>query len=93
MEEYLEGTRLPPRLRQEQHPIHAWRHALQGFIRAHWSMLGPQIKCPAKDMMTTNPLPCFGCLDAQVMLCVTKSDTAARPEERYYDNLKSFKPT
>ena len=92
MEGYLSGERLPPRARQEQHPIHAWRFALQGFLRAHWSMLGPQIKCPAKDMMT-NPLPCFGCLDSQVMVCVTKSGTSPRPEERYYNTLKSFKPT
>lgn len=92
MEAYLTGERDVPTFRQEQHPIHAWRLALQGFIRAYWSMLGPQIKCPAKDMMTTNPMPCFGCLDAQVMICVTKSDQTVRAEERYYDTLKSFKP-
>jgi hypothetical protein len=92
MAEYLMGTRPVPILHQEQHPIHAWRLALQGFIREYWSTLGPQIKCPAKDMMTTNPQPCFGCLDAQVMVCVTKSDQTARVEERYYDILKSFKP-
>lgn len=92
MEGYLTGERDVPTLRPGQHPIHAWRLALQGFLHAYWSMLGPQIKCPAKDMMTANPNPCFGCLDAQVMICVTKSDQAPRIEERYYDVLKSFKP-
>jgi hypothetical protein len=85
----LTGELEPPAL---THPVDSWRHALQGFIRAYWSTLGPQIKCPAKDMMTTNPQPCFGCLDAQVMICVTKSDHTARTEDRYYKVLKGFKP-
>jgi hypothetical protein len=89
---YLTGELPLPVYRPGQHPIHSWRLALQAFIRAYWSTLGPQIKCPAKDMMSTNPHPCFGCLDAQVMVCVTKSQQPARVEERYYDVLKTFKP-
>jgi hypothetical protein len=92
MAEYLAGEKIAPALPQERHPIHAWRLALQGFIRTYWSTLGPQIKCPAKDMLTKNPQPCFGCLDSQVMICVTKSDQTARVEERYYDILKTHKP-
>lgn len=57
------------------HPIDSWRHGIIGFLNNFWSVLEPQIKCPAKNLRNpTNPdpKPCFRCLDAQVLTCVVQ---------------------
>lgn len=55
------------------HPIDRWREGLIGFILDHWITIEPQITCPAKDIKGTNPKPCFGCLDQQVVACVVSN--------------------
>lgn len=89
MLDYLVGIEQPTEVK-EAHPINSWRRALQGMISAYWTTLGPQIKCPAKDMHT-NPNPCFGCLDAQVMVCVAMSKQSERIEDTYFETLKRYK--
>lgn len=64
------------------HPIDSWRHGIIGFLHDHWATLEPQLKCPAKNLRhptNPDPLPCFKCLDAQVIACVTKN--TARVEQ------------
>lgn len=50
-----------------------WREGIIGFLNEYWSMLEAQLKCPAKNLRhptNPNPKPCYGCVDAQVIMCV-----------------------
>lgn len=74
--QYLAGDADPPPLDETTHPIDSWRHGIIRFLLDHWSMLEPQIKCPAKNLKhhsNPNPRPCFGCTDAQVIHCVVQN--------------------
>jgi|SRR3972149_742956 len=62
-------------------PINSWRQGLINFIDEHWVKLRPQLFCPAKDLKTTNPRPCFGCTDIQVLTCVVQAG------EKYPNNI------
>ncbi len=62
---------------EESHPIDSWRIGIIEFLREHWAVVEPQLTCPAKNLghpTNPNPRPCFGCVDAQVIECVTKND-------------------
>jgi hypothetical protein len=54
---------------ETQQPIDRYRLALIGFVTEHWQKIQTQITCPMREL-PTNPRPCFGCLDTQVMACV-----------------------
>jgi len=74
---YIMGDEVPPPLDEATHPIDSWRHGIIGFLLDHWTTLEPQIKCPAKNLRhptEPNLRPCFGCVDAQVITCVTQND-------------------
>lgn len=73
---YLVGDGEPPPLNEHTHPVDSWRHGIIGFLLDYWSVLHPQIKCPAKNLRhPTNPdvRPCFSCVDAQVITCVIQN--------------------
>jgi hypothetical protein len=73
---YLVGDVEPPPLDEYTHPVDSWRHGIIGFLLDYWSVLEPQIKCPAKNLRhPTNPdvRPCFGCVDTQVITCVIQN--------------------
>lgn len=55
----------------ELHELDSWRHGLAGFVLDHWRVLQNQITCPLKSQ---DPLSCFGCLDAQVVTCLTSNE-------------------
>jgi hypothetical protein len=61
-------------LTEALHTFDSWRLGIIGFLEDHWAILEPQIKCPAKDMKRGLPRPCFGCIDTQVVSCITKND-------------------
>ncbi len=84
---YLMGTAKPPPIDNSTHPISAWRFAIISFLRDYWHQVQPQLRCPARRLMTDNPNPCFGCLDAQVISCVL-GDPEARNEVR----IQQYKP-
>jgi hypothetical protein len=54
----------------EPHPIDPWRHGLAGFVLDHWKTLQNQITCP---LQSKDPRSCFGCLDTQVIACVSSN--------------------
>ena len=75
---YLSGEYDPPPMDESTHPTDRWRHGIINFILDFWPALKAQLKCPARNLRTTDenqrdPRPCFGCLDAQVMTCVVKN--------------------
>lgn len=57
----------PPRT---EHTIDEWRRAVMRFIIDHRKVLETQITCPAKSFQED---ACFGCVDAQVISCVTSN--------------------
>lgn len=63
----LLGEESPPPVR---HEIDEWRMALMGFVLDYWRVIESQLTCPAKS---GDPRACFGCVDAQVVSCVTRS--------------------
>jgi hypothetical protein len=67
---YLLGENEPPPLSEAAHPIDSWRHGLTGFVFAHWARLEPQLTCPIKSK---DPRSCWGCLDTQVIACVSQN--------------------
>ena len=72
----LVGEAKPVELDDATHPMDAWRKGIIGFLHDYWSTLSPQIKCPAKMLRhptNPDPDPCFKCLDAQVIACVTQN--------------------
>lgn len=76
MREYLLGDREPPDLPEEDHPFHAWRHAIASFLSDHWKTVETQLTCPArhlKDPTNPNPRPCFSCTDTQVSSCLAQN--------------------
>jgi hypothetical protein len=60
--------------------IDSWRHGLAGFVLDHWKVLQNQLKCPLKSQ---DPLSCFGCLDAQVICCITTNSNNLVQIRRY----------
>lgn len=56
----------PPPL--EAHEFDEWRRAIMLFIIDHRRVLETQLTCPAR---TFDPNACFGCVDAQVVSCLT----------------------
>lgn len=62
--------------------IDQWRNALAGFVLAHWSRLQNQVTCPLKSK---DPRSCYGCLDTQVIACVT---TNANNEDKIREYKK-----
>jgi hypothetical protein len=54
----------------DSNPVDGYRYGLMGFIEEYWTKLQPQLKCPAKNLKSGNPRPCFGCADMQVIRCV-----------------------
>jgi hypothetical protein len=74
----------------QRNPVDLWRDAIIGLLTEHWTVLKPQLKCPAKDMDNPdpekhNPKPCYGCHDVQVITCVVQNGAN---EAR----LRAFKP-
>lgn len=63
----LLGEEYPPPVR---HEIDEWRVALMGFVLDYWRVIESQLTCPAKS---GDPRACFGCVDAQVVSCVTRA--------------------
>ena len=53
-----------------QNQIDSWRHGLAGFVLDHWKVLQNQVTCP---LQSKDPMSCFGCLDAQVIACITSN--------------------
>ena len=68
---YLEGVMEPPEV--DDNVFTGWRHGIIGFLTEYWESLATQVSCPAKDLKTTNPNPCFGCLDMQVVACLVQN--------------------
>ena len=66
---YLEGWKEPPSYKEEEHAIHDWRNAFIKFFHEYWKRIETQVTCPAKDLKTTNPRPCYGCTDTHVIAC------------------------
>jgi hypothetical protein len=79
---YLQGDEEVPLLYDEDHSIHCYRHALIDFVRDYWKKLATQITCPMKDL-PTNPRPCFGCLDTQVIACIVNNKENEKLIESY----------
>jgi hypothetical protein len=52
------------------HDIDEWRLAIMRFLIDHRRALETQIDCPAKSF---DPHACFGCVDAQVLNCITSN--------------------
>ena len=82
------GEREPPPVR---HDFDAWRAAIVTFLLEHRRMLETQVSCPAKclytpayagtpqqvvPVVTQNRDACFGCVDAQVVHCLTSQGDA-----------------
>jgi hypothetical protein len=63
----LIGQDEPPDL---YHDIDEWRRALMRFVIDHRRVLETQLTCPAKSFKED---ACFGCVDAQVINCVTSN--------------------
>lgn len=61
--------------------IDAWRDAIMAFINDFWPKLQSQITCPARSR---DPKACYGCLDTQVVACLTKNP-------RVYNEIKKRK--
>lgn len=85
---YLTGEEQPPPLTPEEHPVNRWRYGLIDFIGDHWTALQAQITCPARNLKNPDPskrdpLPCFGCSDAQVMFCLAENEANLPRIERY----------
>ncbi len=81
---YLTGEFLPPSWEEEDHPVHKWRYAIIKFLSEYWANVHAQLKCPARNLRNPDESmrdtrPCFGCLDHQVISCVTNN---AKYEER-----------
>lgn len=55
-----------------QHDIDEWRLAIMRFIIDHRRVLETQITCPAKSFKED---ACFGCIDMQVVHCLTSNGT------------------
>jgi len=53
-------------------PIDEWRNGLIAFIKKYWTRMKPQLTCPAKDLESKNPEPCYGCSDIRVLACVVE---------------------
>ena len=56
--------------------VRTLREGLVAFIDEYWQQLQAQLKCPAKNYRHSNPEkqnpnPCGGCLDMQVVTCVS----------------------
>lgn len=58
----------PPPPADEYHEIDEYRRAIMRFIIDHRRVLETQITCPARSFRED---ACFGCVDAQVMSCLT----------------------
>lgn len=52
------------------HPLDLWRDAIMAFVIDYWPKLQSQVTCPAK---TRDPKACYGCIDQQVVACLTKN--------------------
>lgn len=72
-------------------PIDAWRWGLINFISEHWQKLRPQLTCPAKDLKTTNPEPCFGCTDLQVITCIVQAGEKYPRNIQLISDLRKYK--
>jgi hypothetical protein len=55
------------------HDVDETRLAIMRFIIDHRKKLETQITCPARSF---KPDACFGCVDAQVLSCLTNNGTA-----------------
>lgn len=75
---YLEGEAEPPEVDEDDNIFNSWRNAFIAFLHEHWKKIETQITCPAKDLKTTNPRPCFGCLDAQVITCIIQNSESEK---------------
>jgi len=80
---YLLGKADPPEMNTGLHPIDSWRVGIINFLRDYWHTVQPQLKCPAKGLMTDNPNPCFGCLDAQVITCLSANSSNEQRIQQY----------
>jgi hypothetical protein len=54
----------------EEHAVDEWRLAIMRFIIDHRKRLETQLDCPAKSFQ---PDACFGCIDTQVVSCLTSN--------------------
>lgn len=73
---YLTGELEPVPLSEAEHPIDSWRLGIISFLSNYWTVVEPQLKCPARKLKhptEPNPRPCFGCLDAQAIACVIQN--------------------
>jgi hypothetical protein len=70
---------------EPKNPIDLWRIAIMEFVEEHWSVLEPQITCPAKSR---DPRACFGCIDAQVITCVVSNDHNEYMIRRHFEGDK-----
>lgn len=73
---YLEGTDESPYTDESDNVFNSWRLAFIDFLLEHWKKIETQITCPAKalkDPKNPNPRPCFGCTDAQVIVCIIQN--------------------
>ncbi len=74
---YLEGDLETPDV--NENVFDSWRAAIIEFLLEHWKKIETQITCPAKmlkDPKNPNPKPCFGCVDAQVVICIIQNHDA-----------------
>lgn len=72
----LEGEIEPPDVDESDNVFNSWRLAFIEFLLEHWKKIETQITCPAKalkDPKNPNPRPCFGCIDAQVIVCILQN--------------------
>ena len=73
------------------HEMDEWRRAIMRFLLDHRPMLETQLSCPAKclykedrtlsdeavvRLVETRTDACFGCVDAQVINCITTNGTS-----------------
>ena len=65
----LEGY-LDPKVVTGVNDLDAWRDAIMLFITDYWDKLQSQLSCPAKSK---DPKACYGCIDTQVVACLTKN--------------------
>ena len=56
-----------------KHPIDEWRRGLMKFLQDHRHTLEAQVECPAKSFKDD---ACSGCVDAQVLHCITANGPA-----------------
>lgn len=61
-------------------PMDSWRNGLAGFVMDYWSKLQNQVTCPLKSK---DPKSCFGCLDMQVITCITNNPSNEEVIRRY----------